>query len=74
MLFLWYYPNQNIVHQFKQDISMAKRRTPTAEELIIEEEENFIKRFEKVLIKLANEGVAFTLPAVVVDHVAPRRT
>ena len=49
---------------------MSKRRNPTAEELIIEEEEDFIKRFEVELIRLANEGVEFTLPAVVVDHVA----
>ena len=49
---------------------MSKRRNPTAEDLIVEEEENFIQRFEIELIKLANEGVAFNLPAVVVDHVA----
>ena len=49
---------------------MSKRRNPTAEDVIIEEEEDFIKRFEVELVKLANEGVAFTLPAVVVDHVA----
>ena len=49
---------------------MAKRRNPTAEDLIADKEENFIKRFEIKLIKLASEGVAFNLPAVVVDHVA----
>ena len=49
---------------------MSKRRNPTAEELIIEEEENFIKRFEVKLIKLANKGVAFALPAIVIDHIA----
>ena len=49
---------------------MSKRRNPTAEDLIADEEENFIKRFEIELIKLANEGVAFNLPAVVVDHIA----
>ena len=49
---------------------MSKRRNPTVEELIIEEEEDFIKRFEVELIKLAYEGIAFNLPAVVVDHVA----
>ena len=47
---------------------MAKRRTPTAEELRVEEEEDFIKRFEVELIKLANEGIAFTLPEVVVGE------
>ena len=45
-------------------------KNPTAEDLIADEEENFIKRFETKLIKLAREGVAFNLPAVVVDHVA----
>ena len=35
-----------------------------------EEESNFIRRRKRELIKMANEGVAFTLPAVVVDHVA----
>ena len=49
---------------------MSKRINPTAEELIIEEEEDFIKRFEVELIKSANEGIAFNLPAIVVDHVA----
>ena len=49
---------------------MSKRRNPTAEELIIEEEEDFIRRFEVELIKLAEEGVKFNIPAVVVDHVA----
>ena len=49
---------------------MAKRRTPTVEELISKEEENFNRRFEIELIKLANDGVAFNLPVVVVDHVA----
>ena len=49
---------------------MSKRRNPTAEDLIVEEEENFIQRFEVELIKLAIEGVAFNLPAVVVDHIA----
>ena len=29
-----------------------------------------IKRFEMELISLADEGIEFTLPAVVVDHVA----
>ena len=51
---------------------MSKRRNPTAEELIIEEEEDFIRRFEIELIKLANEGIKFNIPAVVVDHVADR--
>ena len=45
---------------------MSNRRNP----LIIEEEEDFIKSFEVELVKLANKGVAFTLPAVVDDHVA----
>ena len=49
---------------------MAQRRRPTAEELIAEEDDNFIRWFERELIKLSNEGVAFTLPTVVVDHVA----
>ena len=50
---------------------MLKRINPTAEDLIVEEEEEgFIKRFETELVKLANEGVVFTLPAVVVDHLA----
>ena len=49
---------------------MSKRRNPTADDLIVEEEENFIQRFEVELIKLSNEGIAFNLPAVVVDHIA----
>ena len=53
-------------------LNMSKRRNPTAEELIIEEEEDFIRRFEIELIKLANEGIKFNIPAVVVDHVADR--
>ena len=50
--------------------TMSKRKNPTAEELIVEEEENFIKRLEIELIKLATEGIKFTLPAVVIDHIA----
>ena len=66
---MWFNPNLKYIDK-KILLKMYKRRNPTAEELIIEEEEDFIKRFEAELIKLASEGVAFTLPAVVVDHVA----
>ena len=49
---------------------MSKRKNPTADDLIAEEEERFMKKFEIELIKLAEVGVAFTLPEIVVDHVA----
>ena len=38
--------------------------------LIEKEEKNFLRRLGKELEKLAEEGIEFTLPAVVIDHVA----
>ena len=52
------------MHQTK----MAKKST--AEQLIAKKEKEFLKRLEKELGNMTNEGVAFTLPAVVIDHVA----
>ena len=42
----------------------------TADELIQREESAFIKRFETELIKLADEGISFHLPMVVIDDIA----
>ena len=47
---------------------MAEKLTP--ESLIKKEEGNFLKRLGRELERLANEGIEFTLPAVVIDHVA----
>ena len=52
----------------RQSVIVDEECVPTAEELIAEEEENFIKRLERELVRMANEGVAFTLPAVAVDQ------
>ena len=38
--------------------------------LIEKEEKNFLRRLGKELEKLSEEGIQFTLPAVVIDHVA----
>ena len=34
------------------------------------EEKDFTKRLERELVKLANEGIVFELPTVVIDHIA----
>ena len=41
----------------------------TSELLIEREEKNFLKRLEREFVRMANEGVAFTLPTAVIDHV-----
>ena len=60
--------NDNIV--FVPNPKKSKKQSKKKVELIIEEEEDFIKRFEVELIKLPNKGAAFTLPAIVIDHIA----
>ena len=47
---------------------MAEKSTP--ESLIKKEEDNFLRRLGRELDRLADEGIEFTLPAVVIDHVA----
>ena len=42
----------------------------TADKLILREEKDFIQRLERVLIKLANEGIGFNLPMVVTNYIA----
>ena len=41
-----------------------------SEGLIEKEEKNFLKRLGRELERLAHEGIEFTLPAAVIDHVA----
>ena len=47
----------------------------SASELLIEmEEKNFLKRLGRELERLADEGIEFTLPAVVIDHVQNQKS
>ena len=41
-----------------------------AELLIEKEEQRFLRRLERELRKMADEGIEFVLPVVVIDHVA----
>ena len=41
-----------------------------SDKLIEKEEKNFLKRLGRELERLADEGIEFTLPAAVIDHVA----
>ena len=41
-----------------------------AQILIEKEEKQFLRRLERELIKMAEEGINFTLPALVLDHLA----
>ena len=47
---------------------MAEKTTSTL--LIEKEEKSFLRRLSKELERMADEGIEFTLPAVVIDHVA----
>ena len=47
---------------------MAKNRTVNL--LIEREEKSFLKRLERELGRMAEEGIEFTLPVAVIDHVA----
>ena len=49
---------------------MAEKPLSNAAMLIEKEEKSFLRRLEKELEKMAAEGIEFTLPAVVIDHVA----
>ena len=49
---------------------MAEKPVSYASILIEKEEKNFLRRLGKELEKMAGEGIEFTLPAVVIDHVA----
>ena len=42
----------------------------SAELLIEREEQRFLRRLERELRKMADEGIEFVLPVVVIDHVA----
>ena len=64
---MWSTPKIKITNVFKLELIMAEKSKESA---IEKEEKNFLKRFSKELGKLANEGIEFTLPAVVIDHIA----
>ena len=49
---------------------MTETSTASQRQLIDKEEKQFLKRLEKELVKMADEGVEFSLPALVIDYVA----
>ena len=51
-------------------VTITKAEKSTSELLIAKEEKGFLKRLERELERMADEGVEFTLPAAVIDHVA----
>ena len=66
---LWSNPKIiKLTNLFISKVTMAEKSTP--ESLIKKEEDNFLRRLGRELDRLADEGIEFTLPAVVIDHVA----
>ena len=49
---------------------MAEKPTSNAATLLEREEKSFLRRLGRELEKMAEEGVEFNLPVVVIDHVA----
>ena len=70
LLLLWYNPKKNNIRKKIKSFYSTKMAERSGSELIVREEKSFLRRLGKELEKMVEEGLEFSLPVVVIDHVA----